>query len=125
MCNSEEGFIKIHRSIKSWAWADDPPTMLLWIHILLDANWKDSQWHGMTIPRGSFVTSVSKLATETGLSTKQVRAALDRLCEGGEVGKQTTNKFTIISVCKYDDYQCNPDGENEQEGKQRANKGQQ
>ena len=77
----------------------------------------------MTIPRGSFATSIRKLATETGLTVKQVRIALDKLCEGGEVGTQRTHKYTIVSVCKYEDYQCNSDNENKQEGTQRAHKG--
>lgn len=99
------GYIKLFREIQDWGWYDDPNTLALWVHLLVDANWKDSVWHGETIPRGSFITTISKLAEETGLSDKQVRTCIERLAKTGEIIKDGTNRWTKITICKYEDYQ--------------------
>lgn len=107
-------WIKIHTKLLDWEWASCPETMALWIHILLRANYEDKRWQGITIPRGSFVTSVDNLATTTGLSAQQVRTSLKRLISTSEITSKSTNRFTIITVCKYDSYQLNEESINKQ-----------
>lgn len=101
----EGGWIKIHRSIEGWEWYGVPEVVAIWVHILVSANMKELKWKGITIPRGSFVTSMSKLSRETGLSVQQVRTCIDRLKSTSEITIKSTNKWTIVTVCKYDDYQ--------------------
>ena len=124
-----EGWIKLNGKILKWEWWDDPVTAHLFVHLLLKANWKDGRWRGIDVPRGSFITSTEKLANETGLTTKQVRTALNKLVETGEVGKQTTSRYTHIFVQNYclyqDEGQAEGQAKGQTEGKQRANKGQQ
>lgn len=117
-------WIKIHTKLLEWEWASCPETMALWLHILLRANYEDKKWQGIVIPRGSFVTSISALSSATGLTTKQVRTNMARLISTGEAASKSTNKYTIITVCKYDSYQVGEDDEGKQEGNQRANEGQ-
>lgn len=107
-------WIKIHNKLLDWEWASCPETMALWIHILLRANYEDKRWQGITIPRGSFVTSVDNLASKTGLSAQQVRTSLKRLISTNEITSKSTNRFTIITVCKYDSYQLNEESINKQ-----------
>lgn len=102
-------WIKIHNKLLDWEWASCPETMALWIHILLRANYEDRRWQGITVPRGSFVTSVDSLASSTGLTVRQVRTSLNRLLATNEIERETTNRYTIITVCKYDEYQLNED----------------
>lgn len=122
------GWIKIHTKLLDWEWSSCPETMALWIHLLLCANYDDNHWKGIEIPRGTLVTTIRELASETGLSVKQVRTNLERLKRTNEVAIKTTNKYTTITICKYDTYQLRQDFEGKQEGthedKQRANKGQ-
>lgn len=100
------GYIKLFRKIQDWGWYDDPNTLALWVHLLVDANWKDNaEWHGETIERGSLITSVAKLSADTGLSDRQVRTALSHLVSTGEIVMKATNKWTKITICKYDTYQ--------------------
>ena len=99
-------YIKLSRNITEWGWYDDPVMLSLWIHILLSANWRDGEKHGVEVKRGSALTSVSKLATECGLTDKQVRLGLERLVKAGQITKEVSNKWTKIAVCKYDQYQC-------------------
>jgi hypothetical protein len=101
----KEGFIKLHRKITEWEWYKEPNILSLFIHILFLANWEDKQWHGNIIKRGSFITSVENLALEVGLSIQQTRTVLSKLEHTGEINKQTTNKYTLITINKYNDYQ--------------------
>lgn len=100
-----EGFIKLHRKLSEWEWYRDTNVLCLFIHILLLANWEDKKWQGTTIKRGSFITSLGHLASESGLTIKQTRIVMDKLIGTGEIDKQTTNRYTLIIVNKYNDYQ--------------------
>lgn len=119
------GFIQLHRKLLEWEWYTDQKTFKVFLHCLLKANFKDKQWRGGTIKRGQFVTSISHLASETGLTVKQVRTALDNLESTGEVGKQSTNLNTCITVVYYDKYQSEGKPLDKPKGKQKTNKGQQ
>ena len=119
-----DGWIKIHRKITDWEWYTDVNTTRLFIHLLLTASNKERQWKGKTLQLGVIITTVADLARETNLTDKQVRIALDKLCTTGEVGKQTTNKFTMITICNYESYQVISEDKGQTKGKQGANKGQ-
>lgn len=105
------GYIKLFRKIQDWGWYDDPNTLTLWVHLLVDANWKDNaEWHGEPVGRGELITSVAKISADTGLTDRQVRTALSHLVSTGEIVMKATNKWTKITVCKYDTYQsASPD----------------
>ena len=98
-------YIKLSREILDWKWYTDINTTRLFIHMLLKANWKDGNFKGTTIPRGSFVTSIRKLSDETGLSDREIRTAISHLKTTGEVTSKTTSKFSVFTVVKYDLYQ--------------------
>ncbi len=115
-----EGFITLHRKLLEWEWYDHTNTKVLFIHCLLKANHKTAKWRGFDIKRGEFITSISNLSRETGLTVKQVRIALDNLVNTGELGKQSTSSNTTISVLKYDNYQT----KGKPSGKVEANQGQ-
>lgn len=112
------GFIVVYRDILQWEWYTDVNTAHLFIHCILKANHADANWRGIEIKRGSFITSLQKLSTETGLTVKQVRNSLEKLEKTGEVANCSTSKYRIITVKNYDVYQ----NEGKQEGKLRANK---
>jgi hypothetical protein len=105
LTNNNQGFIKIHRNILNWEWYDDINVKVLFLHCLLKANYKDKKWHGILIKRGSFITSYSKLSKETKISIQSVRTSINRLKSTSELTSKLTNKYQIISVVKYDDYQ--------------------
>jgi len=110
------GFILLHRKLLDWEWYNHIPTKTLFIHCLLRANHSDAKWRGIDIKRGQFITSISNLSKETGLSEKQIRNCLKNLEKTGELGKVSSSVNTCISVINYDSFQS--------EGKPRANKGQ-
>ena len=106
-----DGWIKMFRRFLEWEWYDQTSMVRLFLHLLLKANYEDKKWHGVVIKRGQLVTSFANLSAETGLSLQVVRSCLDKLQSTGEVNKQSTSQYTIITVCKYADYQQAEDGE--------------
>lgn len=99
------GHIKLFRQILDWEWYTDTNTTRLFIHLLLKANWKDGKFMGYDIPKGSLATSLDSLAKQTGLSIRNIRTSLDKLEKTGEIDKRTTNKFTIINIVNYKEFQ--------------------
>lgn len=101
----KNGWIKIHYNLLNWEWYDDINTKTLFLHLLLMANWKDKKWHNVLIKRGSFVTSLGKLANQTGLSVQNVRTSLNKLKSTHEITSKTNNKYTYITINNFNDYQ--------------------
>ncbi len=108
------GYIKLHKQLTEWEWYTNIPVKTLFIHVLLKANYADKKWQGTLIKRGSFATSYKKLSQETGLSVMQVRTSISKLILTSEITQRSHNKFTVISVNNYDDYQSNNTQDNKQ-----------
>ena len=109
-----EGWIKLHRKFINWEWYQDSKMVRVFIHLLLMANHKDKPWQGHEIKRGQFITGLPKLSEQTGLSIQSIRTCLDKLESTGEINRQTNSKFSVITVCNYDDYQDEDDNSNRQ-----------
>ena len=99
------GWIKIHRKMVGWEWYSSPTTFCVWMHLLIEANHEAVMWHGYKIAAGQLVTTVNRLTKTTGLSTQQVRTALRNIQSTHEITIKATNKFSIITICKYVEYQ--------------------
>ena len=100
-----DGYILIHRKIVDWQWYQDINTFKLFIDLLLDTNYEDSKKGFVTIKRGQCLTSLKRMSARTGLSYQQIRTSLLKLEKSGEINKQITNKYSIITINKWDDYQ--------------------
>lgn len=98
-------YIKLSRKILEWEWYGDINTCRLFIHMLLKANWKDGRFQGMDVPRGSFVSSISKLSLETSMTVREVRTALSHLEVTGEVTHKGHAKYSVFTVKNYGLYQ--------------------
>lgn len=109
MKNKDLGFICLFRDFLCWSWYLDINTKVLFVHMLLKANWKEGKFRDITVPRGSFVSSIAKLAEETGLTNDEVRTAISHLIHTGEVTKRSTNKYTVFTVVNYVLYQDIPE----------------
>lgn len=99
-------YIKLFRKFKKWGWYADPNTKVVFIHLLLSANWQDGEFRGEKVRAGECVFGRKKAAEELGLSERQVRTALDHLRKSGEISTtKTTNRFSIIKIEKWTFYQ--------------------
>lgn len=110
----DDGFIKIHRRMLKWEWFSDVNTTHLFIYLLLVANWEDKKWQGQIIKRGQVVTGLKNLSTSTGLSIQQTRTSLKKLVSTNEITIKSTNKYSVITIEKYGDYQRKNEESNKQ-----------
>lgn len=110
----DDGFIKIHRRMLKWEWFSDVNTTHLFIYLLLVANWEDKKWQGQIIKRGQVVTGLKNLSTSAGLSIQQTRTSLKKLVSTNEITIKSTNKYSVITIEKYGDYQRKNEESNKQ-----------
>ena len=94
----------LYRSILNWEWFKDQNVLQFYIYCLIKANETDVLHKGIEVKRGSFIATLKDISEDTGLSVQQTRTCIERLKSTQNVTSKTTNKFTILTVCKYDDY---------------------
>lgn len=114
-------FISVHRKLLTWEWFTDSVMVHFFIFCLLKANFKPKTWQSIDIKRGQFITSIANITAETGISTQQARTCIKRLISTSTITSEPTNKFTMITVIKYDSYQIQEMNSNKRTNK-RPNK---
>lgn len=108
------GWIKIHRKFLDWQWFDKPEAVKLFVYLLLRANHKDGYWQGHEIKKGQFITSAQTISKDTKLSLQTIRTLLKKFEFTNEIVVKSTNKFTMLTICKYECYQDENDTTNKQ-----------
>ena len=99
-------WIKLFRKITEWEWYGDVYVFKLFIHLLIDANHETKKVNGITIERGSTLTSVAALSSGAKISTKAVKRALKLLVESDDIIDEVKpNKYRIITIKNYNKYQ--------------------
>lgn len=111
----ESGYILLWRKILESSIFQDPVTFQIAIYLLLKANWKNNTFvfngEEITIKRGQLTTGRNQIARDLKLYPSTVRNKLDLLKKLDFLDSKSTNKFSIVTVCKYEDYQI-PTNEN-------------
>lgn len=105
MDGKQSGFIALFRKFREWEWYKNTNTKVVFIELLLTANYKEGRFEGYDVPKGSVVTSIPKISEAVGLSQQEVRTALKHLKSTDELTVKTTRKFSIISIKKWNEYQ--------------------
>ena len=100
-----EGWLSLHRRFLEWEWFGKPEMVQLFIYLLLSANHTDGKWRGVEVKRGQLITSLERMSAATSLSQRVVRTCVNRLKSTGEITTESTNQFTIVTICNYDKYQ--------------------
>lgn len=85
-------FIKIWESLNTWEWADDLEMVGFWVKLLMEANWQDKQWRGITVKRGQLIFGRCSWAKKLKISEKRVRTFIKRLKETGEIFVETASE---------------------------------
>jgi len=102
--NKELTYAKVYRTLLEWEWYTDINTKSLFIHCLLKVNFKAKTWRGIKIEKGTFLTSLEKLADETGLSIQNVRTSLKKLESTNDITNKSHTKYRIITLNNYKKY---------------------
>lgn len=117
-----EGWIKLHREIANWRWATSPNHLILFLQILIRANFKPTHWRKELIQPGQLLTGRKQLSSWTGLSEMQIRTALRDLQSTQELTIKTTKNYSIITILNWDKYQGDTEQDNHQNNQQITNK---
>ncbi len=112
------GFIKLYRSMLKWEWYDDINVKVLFLHLLLKANYETKRWRGIEIRRGELITSTNQLSKETGLTEQQIKTCIAKLKKTGEITSKATSKFTLIHIENYGFFQSQEQQSNQQNNHQ-------
>lgn len=113
-----EGWLKIYRKFTDWEWYGNSEMVHLFLHLLLKAAPFDKTWRGVKICRGQVIVGRQKLSSETGISEMKIRTCISRLQASGEITIESSNRFSIVTICKYDDYQPQDDEVIQQDNQQ-------
>lgn len=115
------GYIKLYRKFKSWGWYQDNVVKSLFIHLLILANFKETKWQGEILKPGQLITGTTQLANDLGFSRQQIRTALKKLESTEEITIKSTNKYSLITIMNWEDYQSNCDDTNQVSNNQITN----
>ena len=114
------GYIKLDRAIRKWRWYTKKNMLNVWIELLLSAAFEDYYCDGQLIKRGQVMIGREKMAKQLGMGVQELRTCLNRLVSTGEITIQSTNRGSIITIVKWDEYQGSPSNTNQQSN-QRTN----
>jgi hypothetical protein len=98
-------YIKLDRNILQWRWFKNSKVLHVFLWMLIKANIKEGHFEKDVVPRGSLVTSNAHIAEACGLTIDNVRTALANLEETGEITRKIRNRYQLITLVKYDNYQ--------------------
>lgn len=109
--NDGKGFALLHRKIMDVPFYKDAEAAHLWVHLLLRANHEQTlvstDLGDVVCERGEFITGRNTLAMETGLTADRVKALLRKFQNLDMITTKSNNRFTVLKVVKYDEYQSN------------------
>ena len=105
MSYNDNAYIYLRKKILDWQWYNDTPTRSVFIHCLLRASWKDTEYKGIKYGRGQLIDSNETIADDLGISIQNVKTAIKHLKKSGELTSIKIGKHRIITVVKYDMYQ--------------------
>jgi|TARA_R110000823_G_scaffold219284_1_gene348256 hypothetical protein len=106
---NNNGHIKLFRKTTNHYIASEPNHLSAWLHLLWDANWKNKELlfnnKIIEIKRGQLIFGLNAFSAKTGITVGKLRNILKNFEKSGMIDRQTTNKYSIITITKYDDYQ--------------------
>ncbi|GAB7221355.1 hypothetical protein VoSk93_05660 [Vibrio owensii] len=121
------GWIKVHRKVMNhWLWGRKPfDEFHAWTHLLMLAahNETNFEYRGSIYPlkRGEFYVSQQQLGREWDWNIKKVRRFIKALVDDAMITTDSGQVLTKITVCNYEYYQLDGQGEGNTTGKVTGN----
>lgn len=104
-----KGWIKLHRQLLDNPISKKPAWSWLWVVLLLKVNHENKKtiWNGKDteIKSGQFITGRKILSEETGIPETTIERILKYLENGHQIGQQKYNKYRLITILKWKEYQ--------------------
>lgn len=99
------GYIRLYRSLLTWEWFRDSPTLHVFLYLLLTACFAPIRREGVALAAGQLITARRQIAERTGLSEQQVRTALKRLVSTREITIEPGSRFSLVTLHNFARYQ--------------------
>lgn len=120
------GYIKLHRQLLDSLQFSNPNYLKIWIWILLKAGHKkrvasikvSNGFTDVILERGQFLFGRNKAEEELGLDASLIYRTMKKFESDNAISLKSNNQYSIVTVCKYDDY-----NQQEEESEQRMNSG--
>lgn len=106
----DRSYIKLFHKMLTWGWYGDTNTVRVFLHILLKANYKPSEYRGYKLEPGDCIFGRKEWSKALGLSEQEIRTAINHLKSTTEITTKSTNKFTVIHVEKWEFWQIEEGG---------------
>ena len=107
MVNS--GYIKMHRSLMDKGYYLKSEYVHLWLHLIYKATYTKREFMFNdkieVLQPGQFITSRNKLSIETGIEESKIERILNVFKTEQQIEQQSRNKFRIISILNWNEYQ--------------------
>jgi len=103
------GWIRLDRAIQDNFLWQEPEALKLWLYLLMAASLTDkaTAFNGqmLNIKRGQLVFGLNAASARLNISIRRLRKYLNWFETDNMIDKQITNKFSIISITNYSQYQ--------------------
>ena len=103
------GWIRLDRAIQENFLWQEPEALKLWLYLLMAASLTDkaTAFNGqmLNIKRGQLVFGLNAASARLNISIRRLRKYLNWFETDDMIDKQITNKFSIISITNYSQYQ--------------------
>lgn len=105
----DRGYIRLYRDVREhWIWSD-PEYFRAWIDLIMMTNHEDKKilFNGelITIRRGTFITSIRKLAARWQWSRGRVARFMDTLERDSMIATKRDTQKTLVTLMNYGFYQ--------------------
>lgn len=125
----KNGWVRLWRKTQNKGWYKNSKYVHLWVHLLLEANHKPNEfmWNNnvVIIKEGQMITGRKALERGTGINEKTIDRILKCFENEQQIKQETTNKFRLITIINWKEYQGNEQQCEQQVGNRLATSGQQ
>ena len=114
-------WIKLYRDVLDSQVFAHPTTFKIWCWLLIKANHKQKfismqvgrGFTEISVERGQFIFGRHKAESALDIDGSTIYKHIQKLQDWGNIKIESNSQYSIITICKYDEYQTN-DGEEEQ-----------
>jgi uncharacterized phage protein (TIGR02220 family) len=113
MSEFDFGYIKLYRRILNSQVFMNEKTLKIWIWCMVKANFVH-KWINLKIgkgnievevKRGQFIFGRNRAAEELNMSGSTINLHMKKLVRIGNIEMKSNNQYSLITICKYDNYQ--------------------
>lgn len=99
------GWIKLHRKLKKWGWANKPNMVSLFVWLLMEAKTEECVYNGVKLLPGQVIFSYRKWEEKTGISIQSLRTCIAALKSTQEITHISTQPKNILTIVNWEYYQ--------------------